>query len=172
MRMMKVNGAGALLETAVTQGPLHERTCEKRSVGSEGVSRTAPPQPHGPHTCAVAASAVQLVALIADAAEHAWQVLTAPEHTEVPENTLVHIWGGRTPAQRSPAHLASCSCHPQCQRLQGPAHIPAAPDLTLAGVLVLCGVEAHLAFTAVPPGGIETLPVLAKVHVLRTLVPV
>ena len=49
------------------------------------------PEPCGPHTCAVASTAVQLIALAADTAEHPRQVLTAPEHTDVPEHTLIHI---------------------------------------------------------------------------------
>ena len=52
------------------------------------------------------------------------------------------------------------------------ARTPAAPDLTLAGMLVLGGAEAHLALAAVPAGDIETLPILAKGHILCTLVPV
>ena len=48
----------------------------------------------------------------------------------------------------------------------------AAPGLTLAGPVVLRGAEAHLAFAAVAAGDIETLPVLAEVHVLRTFVSV
>lgn len=42
--------------------------------------------------------------------------------------------------------------------------------LTLAGLAVLCGIEAHLALAAVTPRCIETLPVLTQVHVIRTLV--
>lgn len=42
--------------------------------------------------------------------------------------------------------------------------------LTLAGLAVLCGVEAHLALTAVTPRCIETLSILTQVHVVCTLV--
>lgn len=42
--------------------------------------------------------------------------------------------------------------------------------LTLAGLAVLCGVEAHLALAAVTPGCIEALAILTQVHVVRTLV--
>lgn len=42
--------------------------------------------------------------------------------------------------------------------------------LTLAGLAVLCGIEAHLALTAVTPRCIETLSILTQVHIVRTLV--
>lgn len=79
-------------------------------MGNEGVSRLPHPAPPcGPHTCAVATTSVQLVALITDTAEHSWQVLTDPEHTEVPENTLVHIWGVISPRSAQPC-VAAHSC--------------------------------------------------------------
>lgn len=42
--------------------------------------------------------------------------------------------------------------------------------LTLAGLAVLCGIEAHLTLAAVTPRCIETLSVLTQVHIVRTLV--
>lgn len=42
--------------------------------------------------------------------------------------------------------------------------------LTLAGLAVLCGVEAHLALAAVTPRRIETLSILTQVHIVCTLV--
>lgn len=43
---------------------------------------------------------------------------------------------------------------------------------TLAGLAVLCGGEAHLALAAVAAWGVQTLTVLAQVHVVGTLVHV
>ena len=57
----------------------------------ESMEQACHPEPRGPHTCAVATTTVQLIALIADTAEHPRQVLTAPEHTDVPEHTLIHV---------------------------------------------------------------------------------
>lgn len=116
--------------------------------------------PPADSTCAVAATAVQLVAPLTDAAEHSRQVLTAPEHTEAPQNALIHICG-------DPKSGHAAYGDPPALSLT-----PAAPGLTLAGTVVLRGVEAHLALTAVPAGGIKALPVLTEVHVLRTLIPI
>lgn len=72
-----------------------------------------------PLTCAVAATTVQLVALVADAAEHSRQVLTAPKHTEVPQDTLVHVCGD--PGSARPAWQPALAA-PSASGLQGPAH--------------------------------------------------
>lgn len=79
-------------------------------------------------------------------------------HRGSPERTRPHLWG----FQVSWPHLQG----PACSVLR-PGH----PGLTLAGAVVLCRVEAHLAFTAIPAGGIKALPVLTEAHVLRTFVP-
>jgi len=42
--------------------------------------------------------------------------------------------------------------------------------LTLAGLAVLGGIEAHLTLAAVAPRCIETLSILTQVHIVRTLV--
>lgn len=45
------------------------------------------------HTCAVAPTLVQLIAIITAAAERSRQVFTVPKHAQVPNSTLVHICG-------------------------------------------------------------------------------
>lgn len=80
-------------------------------------------------------------------------------HRGFPECTHPRLW--------------RCQVRPPC--LRGPTGsvlTPATPGLTLTGALVLCGVEAHLAFAAVPAGGIKALSVLTEVHILCTFVPV
>lgn len=42
--------------------------------------------------------------------------------------------------------------------------------LTLAGLAVLCGIEAHLALAAITPRCIETLSILTQVHIVRTFI--
>lgn len=78
-------------------------------VAAGGVDTQAIDAVHGVGTlvniCAVAATAVQLITLVTDAAEHPRQVLTAPGHTEVPENTLIHILAGTLVLHGVEAHL-------------------------------------------------------------------
>lgn len=155
-------------DQSIRQGPPQESAFEKQPEGSEKAS-CAPSQPHScippaptpltPHLCSChhcgpAQNPHHRCSGTSQAGSH-----SSRTHRGFPECTHPHLW--------------RCQVRPPC--LWGPTGsvlTPATPGLTLAGALVFCGVEAHLAFAAVPAGGIKALPVLTEVHVLCTFVPV
>lgn len=77
------------------------------------------PAPPEPCTCAVASAPVQLITIVAGAAEHPRQVLAGPKDTDVLEGALINVCKGGTgegalaeagPGQASPAPLSKPRC--------------------------------------------------------------
>lgn len=54
---------------------------------------------------AVSSTPIKLITIITDTAEHPWQILTCPKHTDVLEITLINILAGLVVLCRGEAHL-------------------------------------------------------------------
>lgn len=139
--------------------------CFRREVKA-GVGGTwLAPQPGWLHTCAVASSFVQFIAILTDAVEHSRQVFTVPEHAQVPKSTLVHICRDLISAYHVWSYALETS----------PLYTPTGLDrarlrLTPASSLVLGRVEAYITFTVVPASYIEALSIITEAHILHAFI--